>query len=318
MDQRASQLDDEELIEDRGATLSPDDEGMIASETVAFVEIEDDIEDDDPETERIKADIEDTRAELGQTLNEIQERLSPEHVMDQVKDTVREATIGKVERIMQRASETISNVTEPAMEAMGRAGEKLKETGSSVGNVIRQNPIPFALIGLGAGLLVVSRVRNADGRTTRSYRQQSDREMEYGMATPRYPGMGRQYNAANKGAFRQAKQTANELMHGTTERVANLTHEAKEGALQAGRTVERLMKENPLAAGVVAAAVGAAVGLVLPSTQIEKEYMGEASEKVVDKAQQVARDAMDKVKSAAQPNQPQPNQQQPPQPTPNA
>jgi hypothetical protein len=248
--------------------------------------------------EAIKADIEDTRAELGQTLNEIQERLSPEHVMDQVKETVREATIGKVERVMERVNENISNVAEPAMEAMGRAGEKLKETGSSVGNVIWQNPIPFALIGLGAGMLVVHRVRHADGRTMRSYRQRSDREMGYGMATPRYVGMGRQLEGSS-GKY--------------GSRVSNLTHEAKEGALSAGRTVGRLMKENPLAVGAVAVAVGAAVGLALPSTRIEKEYMGEASERVVDRAQQVARDAMDKVKSATQPSQP-----QPPQPTPTA
>ena len=307
MDQRANQLNDEDWIEDRGATLR-DEDGVLVSETVAFVELDS----DDAETERIKADIEDTRAELGQTLNEIQERLSPEHVMDQVKETVREATIGKVERVMERVNEKISNVTEPAMEVMGRAGEKLKQTGSSVGNVVWQNPIPFALIGLGAGMLIMHRVRNADGRTMRSYRQQSDRDTEYGMATPRYTGMGRQYEnssgeyaggarqygASNRGAFRQVTQTASDVMHGATERVSNLTHGAKEGALHAGRTVGRLMKENPLAVSAVAVAVGAAVGLAMPSSRIEKEYLGEMSENVVDKAQQVARDAMDKVKSA--------------------
>ena len=72
----------------------------------------------------------------------------------------------------------------------------------------------------------------------------------------------------------------------------------------AGRSFQRLVKENPLAVGAAAVAVGAAVGLALPSTRIEQEYMGEASEKIVDKAQQVARDAMDKVKSATQPAQP--------------
>ena len=327
MDQRASQLNDEDWIEDRGATLR-DDEGVVVSETVAFVELDS----DDAKTERIKADIEDTRAELGQTLNEIQERLSPEHVMDQVKETVREATIGKVERVMERVNEKISNVTEPAMEAMGRAGEKLKETGSSVGNVIWQNPIPFALIGLGAGMLVMHRVRNADGRTMRSYRERSETQTEYGMATPRYRGMGRQlegssgeyaggarqYGTSNRGAFTQVRQTASNMMHGATEGVSNLTHGAKEGALQAGRTVGRFAKENPLAVSAIALAVGAAVGLALPSTQVEKEYMGSASEKVVDKAQQVARDAMDKVKSATKPDQPQPGGPRHQQPTPTA
>src|SRR5215216_7058553 len=99
--------------------------------------------DDYPEnTEQIRAEIEDTRAEMSQTINEIQERLSPEHLMGQVKETVREATIGKVERVM----ETIGGVTEPAREAIGRAGHE-------IGNSIWRNPIPIALIGLGVGML---------------------------------------------------------------------------------------------------------------------------------------------------------------------
>jgi len=320
MDQRASQLNDGDWIEDRGATLSRDDEGMIGSETAAFVELDS----DDAETERIKADIEDTRAELGQTLNEIQERLSPEHLMGQVKETVREATIGKVEKVMEQINEKISNVAEPAIDAMGRAGEKLKETGSSLSNTVRQNPIPFALIGLGLGMFIVRRVRNADGGTMRSRSYESDREPGYGMATPGYAGMGRQYATSGEyagsrqysGAFRQVKNTASGLMHGTAETVSSVGHQAKEGAVRAGRGLQRMLNENPLAVGAAAVAVGAAVGLALPGTQIEHEYMGEASEKLVDRAQQVARDAMDRVKSAAQPDQPQPNQPKPNQPQP--
>ena len=50
----------------------------------------------DENAEQIRAEIEDTRSEMSQTINEIQDRLSPENLMGQVKDTVREATIGKV------------------------------------------------------------------------------------------------------------------------------------------------------------------------------------------------------------------------------
>src|ERR1051325_8893146 len=87
----------------------------------------------DQDPEQIRAEIEDTRAEMTQTINEIQERLSPEHLMGQVKETVREATIGKVEKVMERVGETISGVTEPALEVAGRAGTAIKEAGSSVG-----------------------------------------------------------------------------------------------------------------------------------------------------------------------------------------
>jgi hypothetical protein len=286
MDQRPDQLNDEGWIESPDMSLSDQD-------------------DVDYETERIKADIEDTRAEMGQTLNEIQERLSPEHLMGQVKETVREATIGKVEKVMETVNEKISNVAEPAMEAMGRAGEKLKETGSSLTSTVRQNPIPFALMGLGLGMFIVNRVRNADGPTMRSRRYESDSELGYGMATPRSAGMRRPYGS---GSFRQVRNTASGLMHGTTETMSNITHEAKEQALRAGRSFERLLHDNPLAVGAAAVAVGAAVGLALPSTRLEQEYMGELSENVVDKTKQVAREAMDKVKSATQPDKPQPGQ----------
>src|SRR5919112_995702 len=87
-------------------------------------------DDYDQNTEQLRADIEDTRADLSETINEIQERLSPDHLMGQVKETVREATIGKVERIM----ETIGEMTEPAREAMGRAGTTIVEGGREIGN----------------------------------------------------------------------------------------------------------------------------------------------------------------------------------------
>ena len=305
MDQRPDQLNEPGWLEDRGATL-PDVEGetVMAAETGEYSAGD--------ETERIKAEIEDTRAEMGQTINEIQERLSPEHLMDQVKETVREATIGKVERAMDKVGETISNVTEPAMEAMGRAGETLKETGYSLTNTVRQNPIPCALIGLGVGWFVVNRIRHADGGTvgTRSYQSDS----EYGMAKPmyggtgrqysgssgEYAGMSRQYGSSKRGMFGQVKDSAGDLMHDTGEKVSELGHQASEGARWAGRSLQRLMYQNPLAVGAAAVAVGAAVGLALPATRVEHEYMGDASEKLIDKAQQAARGAMDKVKSATQ------------------
>ncbi|HEX2268856.1 MAG TPA: DUF3618 domain-containing protein, partial [Pyrinomonadaceae bacterium] len=246
MDQRPDQLDERDWIEDRRTSVPRVEEELIVVEAVEY----------DDETDRIKADIEDTRAELGQTINEIQERLSPEHLMDQVKETVREATIGKVERVMDSVGEKISNVTEPAMDMMGRAGEKLKETGSSVTNIVQRNPIPIALIGLGIGMFVVNRIRNADDRTSRSRAYQP--EFEAGMAVPRhagrmreyggsygeYAGGARQYGSSKQNLFGRVKNTAGEWTHETAERVSHLGHQAKEGAIRAGRGFQHLIEDN--------------------------------------------------------------------------
>src|SRR5258708_4999571 len=83
------------------------------------------------ETKQLRADIEETRAGMDETIDAIQQKLSPEQIMGQVKKSVREATIGRVEKVMENVGEKISQVTEPAVEATGRAGTAIKESGSS-------------------------------------------------------------------------------------------------------------------------------------------------------------------------------------------
>lgn len=285
-------------------TSTRDDDDYVASGSSDFEE----------NPEQLRADIEDTRAEMSQTLNEIQERLSPEHLMGQVKETVREATVGKVERVMQRAGETIADVTEPAREAMGRAGSALAETGKSVGNSMWRNPIPVALIGLGLGMLAMRSYRGGSDYGTR-YTTPRRRQYFRGDEMPHGEGMGtstgtRMNTSMNTGAgtrmntgtgtFNQMKETASDLADRSTTALSNLGSKAKDSASTAGRRFGELLRENPLAMGAVAVAAGTAVGLALPSTRFENEYVGEASERLVDKAQEVAREAIDKVQSAAQ------------------
>jgi ElaB/YqjD/DUF883 family membrane-anchored ribosome-binding protein len=248
----------------------------------------DDYEDD---AEQIRAEIEDTRADMSQTINEIQERLSPEHLMGQVKETVREATIGKVERVM----ETIGEVTEPAREAIGRAGTTIKEAGTSVGNSMWRNPIPFALIGLGVGMLYMkSRRGNGYDDWSQSTSLRPKRQNLSGAGQTNSTS-----GAYNEGTFDQVKETAGNLANRSTEALSNLGSKAKESATEVGSRFGQLLRDNPLAVGAVAVAAGTAVGLALPSTRFESEYIGETGEMLVDKAEEVARGAIDKVQDAA-------------------
>jgi ElaB/YqjD/DUF883 family membrane-anchored ribosome-binding protein len=236
--------------------------------------------DSDENTEQLRADIEDTRAEMTQTINEIQERLSPEHLVGQVKETVREATIGKVERVMERVGETISGVTEPALEVAGRAGSAIKEAGSSVGNSVWRNPIPVAFIGLGVGMLLMRNFRGQ--RYTSTRRKPSQVPMRQG-----------------SGTLDHMKETASDLANRSTQALSDLGTKAKNTASTVGTRFEQILHDNPLAIGVVAVAAGTAVGLVLPSTRFESEYMGETGERLVDRVEDVARSALDKVQDAA-------------------
>jgi Protein of unknown function (DUF3618) len=273
----------------------------------------------DENTEQIRAEIEDTRAEMSQTINEIQERLSPEHLMGQVKETVREATIGKVERAMDKVGETIGGVAEPAMEVMGRAGTTIKETGRSVGYSMWRNPIPVALIGLGVGMLFMRRSRG-DGydtmyRTTPRTRRsnlmgQTETGTDY---THSSRGYSNRSQSTTTGTLNQVTETASDLANRSTAALTNLGSKAKDSVSTMGTRFSQVLHDNPLAVGAVAVAAGTALGLALPSTRLEHEYIGETSERLVDKAEDLARGALDKVEDAAKqmaPEQQQQGQQQ--------
>jgi len=251
-------------------------------------------DDYDENTEQLRAEIEDTRADMSQTINEIQERLSPENLVGQVKETVREATIGKVERAVGRFGETLSDVTEPALEMAGRAGNAIKEVGTTVGDKIWKNPIPVALIGLGVGMLVMKNYRGQSyGSTSSPRKYPQGRRTNYATGDV---GQTRQtQQSMGAGALDQVKETASDLANRSTQTFNELSTKAKDGASRVGE----MMRENPLAAGAIAIAAGTAVGLMIPSTQIESEYIGETGERLVERVEDVARDALGRVQDAA-------------------
>ena len=252
--------------------------------------------DSDDNTEQLRAEIEDTRADMTQTINEIQERLSPEHLVGQVKETVREATIGKVEKVMSSVGETISEVAEPAREMAGRAGNAIKEVGTTVADTIYKNPIPLALIGLGVGMLVM---RNFGGQSysSSSRKLSQGRRSNYELGDV---GQARQtQQSTGTSTLNQVKETASDLASRSTDALSNLGTKAKNSATAVGTRFERMMHENPLAVGAVAVAAGTAIGLALPSTRFESEHIGETGEKLVERVEDIARNALNKAQDAA-------------------
>ncbi|MES4793253.1 MAG: hypothetical protein C4321_10010, partial [Chloroflexota bacterium] len=126
--------------------------------------------------------IEQTRAKMAETIDALKEKLSPEHLVEQAKETVREATIGRaqdaVSGAIDRAREAASSAVETArevtrntlqttQEAVSHAGEMARGTGVMIMDTIRENPIPAALIGIGIGWLLLNNRR--EGRRPQEY-----------------------------------------------------------------------------------------------------------------------------------------------------
>jgi ElaB/YqjD/DUF883 family membrane-anchored ribosome-binding protein len=239
---------------------------------------------DDTEVDEVaatRAEIERTRADMSETVDAIQERLSPENLKEQAKDRVKEATVGRAQ-----------------------------EAGSGIVETIRANPLPAALTGIGLGWLLVSARRSASGQTrSRGRAYPYDYPPRYdGRATTTSDGtsvpspgeaLGRARDRVDESAT-QAQDRASEAASQAQERVSNLTHQARYQARRASGGFERMVRENPLAMGALAVGAGAALGLAIPQSTQEHEVMGEARDTFVEKAQEKAQDAQQRVGRVAQ------------------
>lgn len=130
---------------------------------------------DDPAA--IRAEIDETRSRMSETLDEIGERLNPNVVKERVKDSIREATIGRVEHMARKTA------------------NRMNDTRLTMMETVRQNPIPAALVGVGLAWLIVNggraRSRRAGGDV--SYRSGAEDWYRGGTAGFDYDEYGNQY-----------------------------------------------------------------------------------------------------------------------------
>jgi ElaB/YqjD/DUF883 family membrane-anchored ribosome-binding protein len=117
-------------------------------------------EDEAAEIEVTRVQIVQTRAELGDTLEAIKEKLNPHTLMEQAKESVREATIGRAQDAVGHAvdsvKETASDVADTAREAVRSAASATRGAGNIILLTIKENPMPAALTGLGLAWLWMS------------------------------------------------------------------------------------------------------------------------------------------------------------------
>ena len=276
----------------------------------------------------IQDSIEQTREQMSETIGELQERLSPAHI----KAQIREATIGKVEDMAQRASDT------------------MYEARQSVVSTVTSNPVPAALVGIGLAWLWMNR-RNGGSSYEDTARRWRYRGGGYDRGYDRYPddsyrrfdeggmssydrdersapGLASKASDAISGAsdkisgavgqasdkisglVGQAREASSQFAARTKDRVSGMVDQAQQTADRVKSSAQnqaqmaqdrfnRAMDENPLAVGAIALAVGTAIGLAIPQTRKENEWMGEARDNLLDTAQSAVQNATGQMKEAA-------------------
>jgi ElaB/YqjD/DUF883 family membrane-anchored ribosome-binding protein len=95
------------------------------------------------------------------------------------------------------------------------------------------------------------------------------------------------------------KSRAKDRVTGVKDRVVGATPDTGDVKHQA-RRAKSVAEENPLGLAVGAVAVGFLAGMLIPSTRVEDEKLGQMSDDVIDRAKETGQEALERGKQVAQ------------------
>lgn len=256
-----------------------------------------------PDYETMEREIRDRRSRIDGTLASVRHRLAPR--------TLKEQTMNRMKSVNSGAS--------------------------SMGDMVRANPIPLAMIGLGVGWMLMSRsgldqriahshamdsVRNRAGSTARHAR-----ETFYSATDTVRNAASHLYDRASDAAeyaSDQASDAMNKVRGGSTydgrhggpdaghlrgQHAYGGQHQGMGGSMSAGMGHQmgrvatsfwELVEDHPLVAGVMGVALGAAIGASIPSSRYEERWVGDYASQMTGMAKEAAQDAIERGTRAAQ------------------
>jgi len=248
----------------------------------------------------LKAELSEAKEALKTELSETKQQLYSEvkSELSEAKTALRDATIGKVETMVHNTQETV------------------RTTSRTLVNTIKENPVPAALIGVGLVWLYASS-RSRKDRDSRDRGEYLGGRYTIGPGQGDGPeGSGRVGQVAHRAtdavgqathAARErlshlasdARSTVTDAAQATSEQVSRLAHSAADQSRRLGHQAEDSFASHPLAVGAALFAVGAAVGIALPTSQRENQLMGAARDQMLERAGELAHEARGKVEEAA-------------------
>jgi cell division septum initiation protein DivIVA len=288
--------------------------------------------------DEVQREVQQSRAEVEEAIEAIQERLSPGQLFDQAVDYMR-----------------------------GSGGNEFLR---NLGATVRDNPVPIVLMSTGLAWLMLSGRRSGTGHEYEENYLGDYAEGRYGAGDypagyypagdyrPEYdeggvladsplddvqrarrtaqdrgegghdaPGLAesaaetarswgaeagataQQWSAGARSAVADAGERARRLGADARERLGGAGASLRQGAHGAraragryGRRAQRgffdMLQEQPLVLGAVGLAVGAAIGAALPTTETEDEWLGETRDQMKDRAARLTREQLDKARAA--------------------
>lgn len=231
----------------------------------------------------LEREIDATRAELRETLEELEHRLSPTDILEQVMSRVR------------------------------------RDGGAFAGNLgqsVKENPVPALLTSIGIAWMMAANGRHHNGHSTSASSGLHESKSRMGESAGRMrESAGRMRESAGrmKDRLRSAKEAAKhsgesalEGLSGTRSRVSDSISDsaesmrqrahrassvARRGAGRARSGMDYLWHEQPLILGAIGLAAGAIAGAAMRPTEQEDEMLGAMRDRSLERAKAAGMDS---------------------------
>jgi ElaB/YqjD/DUF883 family membrane-anchored ribosome-binding protein len=218
----------------------------------------------DPAT--LEREIDQTRAQMDQTISALGRKFSPGQLLD---------------------------------EALGMVREHGGEFAANLNNTVKRNPVPVILSTVGIAWMMIS-----NNRSNRSVAYSNDYEHAYDYDrtdddhTVDEPGM-------LAGAGQRIKDTTEATRHklasskeALTSRVSKTAGSAQAQARRAREGFDNLLEDQPLILGALGVALGAVIGAMLPATEQEDRLFGPLRDKTMSEVKQRGQESYNQVRES--------------------
>ena len=268
----------------------------------------------------IEADIRETRARISEEVDALGDKVSPDNIADNTKEAIHSAQ----EAVVSTVHDLTSSVT-----------SSTDGLASSVVDMVKRNPLPAALIGLGIGLLAAGGASAGRSSNSDSYdKNKQTGNQNRSWAGPSVP-VRNDYGAGHYGSSHSANRRyadglnsdglsadtdytpgtaqlpepgdssySSNPLSSVAESAGGFANDAgnyaQEYAQSAKSGLARLLEERPLVVGGLAVIAALALGLALPTTRQEDELMGATSDELLNTAKAKAQDTFEVAKTTAQ------------------
>lgn len=264
-------------------------------------------------TDDIRNEIHASRARVDESLHGLEERLSPQHLMER------------------------------AWDYLSRNRDEAAQFGRNLGRTLRDNPVPTVLVGAGLAALAVNSMRHGHGhghegfydpyaeRAARpgvreqdvtvspvtagtpelgdksasgvsSARHAAGETYEQGKEAGRHAYaearhvISRGYSGAKHGLQDAASSTKEMGRHGM-ESMQHSAEAVRRYGRRSAETVSETYHQQPLIYGALAAVIGLGVAVLLPPSRREDQYLGPRRDELMDKAADAAEQATESAEA---------------------